>query len=89
MASPQIQPTKPEAAPKPANGGAPAPVAPTAEAKPAKAARGTKKLSAREYVNAVESARKRANDIETRLLKQVPEEQRERAQAMLKLNDGK
>ncbi len=88
MASPQSQPTKPEAA-KPANGGAVAAAPAPAPAAPARAPRGTKVLTPLGYVNAVESARRRAKDIESRILKQVPEADRARAESMLKANDGK
>lgn len=90
MASPVTQTTQPKLeTAKPANGGAPAPVANAAPASTPKAARGTKVLSPLGYVNAVESARKRATGIEERLLKQVPEAKRDVATAMLKANDGK
>lgn len=89
MASPQTQQTSKPADKAPANGGAAAAAAPPAAAPTQRAARGTKQLTPLGYVNAVESARKRATGIEDRLLKQVPEGQRERASAMLKQNDGK
>lgn len=87
MPSPQeLKQTGPKA--KPANGG-PAAQPASAPETASRAARGSKPLSPLQYVNAVVSARKRSTGIEARLLRQVPEADRERAAGMLKANDGK